>query len=196
MSRLESVQIGNHVLCIYDSKESKLSEAFDFLKAGLENNEVVMMVTEDLTKDEVRARMESSWGIADIRALEQKGDVVIKTTEEWYFPGGKAPDRHRILALWYALAELAAVKGKKGLRVVGDVSSFFRHGYGRDLLAYEQELEKKFDIPVTALCAYEASDVYSIPKEHVDHLKERHGIVFNGSSAADGGGSGSNKNNS
>ncbi len=40
-----------------------------FLKMGFENNEVVMLVTEEMTKGEARDRMQKEWDI-DVKALE------------------------------------------------------------------------------------------------------------------------------
>lgn len=42
----------------------------------------------------------------------------------------QASDNGRIIPLWTALAELANIRGKKGLRVVGDVGTYFAHGLG------------------------------------------------------------------
>ncbi|MDQ3873133.1 MAG: hypothetical protein M3258_05930 [Thermoproteota archaeon] len=76
--------------------------------------------------------------------------------------------------MWTALAELAAVKGKKGLRVVGYVGSFFKHGYGNELVHYE-ELTPQFEIPLTAVCQYEAQDIYGKLSVHIyDRIKEYH----------------------
>jgi len=52
------------------------------------------------------------------------------------------------------------MRGRKGLRFVGDVGSFFKHSYESDLVHYESELMMQFEIPVTALCHYQAGDIY------------------------------------
>lgn len=173
--QLESIQIGNHVLGIYDSKEQKLDAAFQFLKAGLDNNEVVLIVTQDMTKEAIRARMKKEWKV-DIDDLEARGSIVIKTTKDWYYPNGRV-DANRIVCLWVALSQLATIKGKKGLRVFGDVHAFFEDGHDGDLVRYEHELEKNFDISVTAMCAYERKDLER-SRYDLDELKAHHVHAF------------------
>lgn len=85
--RLETLELGNHAIAVYATKEEKFNEAFAFLKEGLSRNEVVVLTTADLPKDEIRARMTREWNV-DVLELESRGDVIIKTTEEIYFPDG------------------------------------------------------------------------------------------------------------
>ena len=122
--RLQTLEVGNHVIAVYPNKEEKFNEAFAFLKDGLQRNEVIVLTTTDLTKDEIRARMRSEWKV-DVTKLESKGDIVIRTTEEWYFPDG-IPNIQRTMALWSTLVENSLNKGKRGIRVVGDMEHFLR----------------------------------------------------------------------
>ena len=85
--RLQTLEVGNHVIAVYRNKEEKFNEALAFLRDGLQRNELIMLLTTDLTKDEICAKMRNEWKV-DITKLESKGDIVIKTTEEWYFPDG------------------------------------------------------------------------------------------------------------
>ncbi|MER3407398.1 MAG: hypothetical protein C4292_00835 [Nitrososphaera sp.] len=83
--RLETIDIGNHNIAIYPDHASKLDEAFAFLKQGLQNGEAVMLITEDISKDEIRSRMAKEWGGGiDVAELEARGEIIIKTTQEWY----------------------------------------------------------------------------------------------------------------
>ena len=76
--RLETLEVGNHVIAVYATKEEKFNEAFAFLKEGLERNEVIVLTTTDLSKDEIRARMRNKWNV-NVSELESKGDVIIRT---------------------------------------------------------------------------------------------------------------------
>ena len=40
-----------------------------------------MLLTTDLTKDEICAKMRTEWKV-DVTKLESKGDIIIRTTEE------------------------------------------------------------------------------------------------------------------
>ena len=59
--RIQTIEKGNHIIAVYPSKQEKFDEAFVFLKDGLERNEVAVITTTDLPKDEIRARMENDW---------------------------------------------------------------------------------------------------------------------------------------
>jgi hypothetical protein len=174
--RLETLEVGNHVIAVYASKEEKFYEAFAFLKEGLLRNEVVVLTTTDLPKDEIRARMTREWNV-DILELESKGDVIIKTTEEIYFPDG-VPNIPRTMALWSTLVENSLNKGKRGLRVFGDMASFFRHGYTKELLEYESCLEQRFDFPAIGICAYDSVDIENMTIEQLRQLREPHNPVW------------------
>ena len=69
------------------------------------------MTTTDLPKDEIRARMENEWQL-NVAELESRGDIIIRTTEEAYFPDG-IPNIQRTIALWSTLVENCLSKGKK-----------------------------------------------------------------------------------
>lgn len=173
MSRLQSVEIGNHLIVIYNTKEEKFEESLKFLLEGFQRNEVIMIITEDLTKDDLRERMRKLWGI-DVEKFESTGDIIIKTTTEWYFPDG-IPNIGRTIALWHILVENCLKSGKKGLRVVGDTSAFFKYSLSQDLLDYESALERKFNFPMTAICAYDSKDVKeNLSAEQLKQLREHH----------------------
>ena len=50
--RLQTLEVGNHVIAVYHNKEEKFNEALAFLKDGLQRNELIMLLTTDFTKDE------------------------------------------------------------------------------------------------------------------------------------------------
>jgi len=101
--RLETLEVGNHVIAVYATKEEKFNEAFAFLKEGLQRNEVIVLTTTDLSKDEIRARMSYEWRV-NVSELESKGIIIIKTTEEMYFPDD-IPNIQQTIALWSTLVE-------------------------------------------------------------------------------------------
>jgi hypothetical protein len=175
--RLKTIEKGNHIIAVYSNKEEKFNEAFAFLKDGLERNEVAVMTTTDLPKEEVRARMKSEWQL-NIIDLESRGDVIIRTTKEIYFPDG-IPNIQRTIALWSTLVENCLYKGKKGMRVFGDMSGFFESGFTKELLEYESALEQRFDFPVIGICAYESEDLNNnFTSEQIRQLQQRHNPIW------------------
>ncbi len=174
--RLQTLEVGNHVIAVYSTKEEKYNEAFAFLKEGLKRNEVIVFTTTDLTKDEIRARMRNEWKV-EVSELESNGEIIIRTTEELYFPDG-VPNIPRTIALWSTLVENSLHKGKRGLRVVGDMAAFFRNGFTKELLEYETCLEQKFDFPVIGICAYDSIDIENMTTGQLKQLRERHNPVW------------------
>jgi hypothetical protein len=175
--RLQTVEQGNHIIAIYPNKEEKFDEAFAFLKDGLERNEVVVMTTTDLPKDEIRIRMENEWQL-NVTELESRGDIIIRTTEEAYFPDG-IPNIQRTIALWSTLVENCISKGKRGMRVFGDMSAFFKSGFTKELLEYESSLEQRFNFPIIGICAYDSKDIdINVTLEQIIQLQQHHSTVW------------------
>ena len=175
--RLQTIEQGNHIIAVYPSKEEKFNEAFTFLKCGLERNEVAVITTTDLPKDEIRIRMENEWQ-SNVATLESNGDIMIRTTEEAYFPDG-IPNIQRTMALWYTVVENCLSKGKRGMRVFGDMSAFFKSGFTKELLEYESCLEQRFNFPVIGICAYDSKDIdNNLTLDQIRQLQQQHGIVW------------------
>ena len=45
------LEVGNHVIAIYNNQEEKFNEAFEFLKKGILRKEVSIIITEELKKE-------------------------------------------------------------------------------------------------------------------------------------------------
>jgi DcmR-like sensory protein len=175
--RLQTIEQGNHIIAVYPNKEEKYNEAFAFLKDGLQRNEVVVFTTTDLPKDEIRARMRNEWKV-NVVELESRGDIIIKTTEEVYFPDG-IPNIQRTTALWSTLVENCLSKGKRGMRVFGDMAAFFKSGFTKELLEYESCLEQRFNFPAIGICAYDSKDISNnITLEQIRQLQQHHNPVW------------------
>jgi len=175
--RLQTVELGNHIIAVYINNDEKFNEAFAFLKDGLQRNEAIVITTTDLSKDEIRARMRSEW-IADVAELESRGDIIIRTTEEIYFPEG-IPNIPRTVALWSTLAENCLSRGKLGIRIFGDMTSFFKKGFIKELLEYESCLEQRFNFPAIGICAYDSKDIdNNMTSEQIRQLQQYHNPVW------------------
>jgi hypothetical protein len=174
--RLQTIEQGNHIIAVYPNKDEKFNEAFAFLKDGLQRNETIVITTTDLSKSEIRARMGNEWKV-NIAELESKGDIIIRTTEEVYFPDG-IPNIQRTMALWSTLVENSLSKGKRGMRVFGDMSTFFKHGFTKELLEYESCLEQRFNFPAIGICAYDSKDIEIMTLDQIRQLQQHHNPVW------------------
>ena len=174
--RGRAVETGNHITAIYSDKDAELEEAFEFLKSGLEKNEIIMLITDDISKDEIRKKINTEWNM-DADALEKDGYLIIKTTPEWYFPYGQ-PSAHNLNTVWISMIDYPHIKGKEGMRVFADMSAFFRYGFVRELMLYESTLEKEFNFPFTIICAYKSKDVETLNQKQQYVLKEHHCLMW------------------
>ena len=174
--RCHSIETGNHVAVIYSHKDAEIEEAFEFLKSGLEKNEIIMLITDDLSKDEIRKKINTEWNV-DANALEKNGYLIIKTTPEWYFPY-EQPSVHKLNTAWISMIGYPYLKGKNGMRVFADMSAFFRYGFVRELILYESTLEKEFDFPFTMICAYKSEYIETLNQKQQNTLIKHHRLVW------------------
>jgi len=170
------IQKGNHIIGIYPNDQAKLDAAFEFLKDGLFRNETVMLITDFMSKAKILKKMENKWNI-DAQSLVESNDIIVKSVSELYFGNGR-PDPMKIKEQWNRLVNHLLDEGKSGLRVFEDTGPFFRHGFAKELIGYESLLEQKFDLPLTAVCAYEYEDLDQLSPKQFLALKEHHGLVW------------------
>jgi len=174
--RGQTVETGNHIVAIYSDKDAELDEAFEFLKSGLEKNEIIMLIIDDISKDEIRKKINAEWNV-DADTLEKNGHLIIKTTPEWYFPYAQ-PSVHKLNTVWISMIDYPHIKGKNGVRVFADMSAFFRYGFVRELILYESTLEKEFDFPFTMICAYKSKDIETLNQTQQNTLIRHHHLMW------------------
>jgi hypothetical protein len=175
--RLQTIEQRNHIIAVYPNKYEKFHEAFAFLRDGLQRNEVIVLTTTDVPKDEIRAKMRNEWKV-DVVELESRGDIIIRTTEELYFPDG-IPNIQRTIALWSSLSENCISKGKQGILIFGDMTAFFKKGFTKELFDYESSLEQKFNFPAIGICAYDSKDIdNNMTLEQIRQLQQYHNPVW------------------
>lgn len=173
---LTQVFTGNHILAVYHDDESKFDEAFKFLKYGLDNDEIMMIVTNSLTKNEISKRMEKEWNIK-IEKLQSRGVININTADECFHANG-FPKPFSMKAFWGAMTEIARTRGMNGFRLFTDTHDFFEKGHVTELVNYESTLESKFGTPFTSICAYDSKDIQSLTPEQRSTLLTHHNPVW------------------
>ncbi len=172
MFRPETANTGSHIIAVFPDQKAEIAGVMEFLGHGLRQNEVVMLITSLLTREEALRRMSLEW-MVDANTLELEGDIIVKSTREWYFPDGVLDLKH-IGEKWNALVSMCMMRGKKGLRVSGGATGFFEAGFIREAIAYESSLAPRFDIPLTALCPYTVDEIELLSAEEVEKLEEHH----------------------
>jgi len=86
------------------------------------------------------------------------------------------------------LAE-AMENGFNGMRVTGEMACFIDHSLVEDLIEYEKALHTILDIPMTAVCAYNADSLAKVDKpiDVYSELVKAHGkVLFAGKDSTEG----------
>ena len=172
MSRLVSIKKHDHVLYVYQNSSQMLDAASLFLKKGLDCNESLMFITDKFSKEEICSELTKRWNV-DVYDLQEKKQFFIATGKEWYFQDGKL-DPERLMSLWNAASNEAVSNGKKGLRVFADTAEIFDNSLESQLHNYECKLEQTFQIPFTAICAYNMSDMDKFSPDDYQKLLDHH----------------------
>ena len=172
---LKNIEPSQHVGLFYDSLDAKHSIIFDYLSEGLNNGKGIVYISYEETLDEIRREM-TSFGI-DVEPNEKAGNIILRTSEEWYMPDGKM-EPLRIINQWNELCNNFQKKGL-GMRVTGEVSGFFEKNMVRDLLRYEYALHKILKIPMEALCSYNINTIVNKGySEMIMPLVRAHGMAI------------------
>jgi hypothetical protein len=144
----------DHLIFVYRNREDKRYVLFTYLKAGLERGEAAAYVASEETPQQIRQVMQE-YGI-DVKSYEKSGALNVIDYKRWYIIGGGF-DPEKTLDLWKNLLEESRKRGFKGLRVTGEMACFFDKEMVEELMEYERALHRTLEIPMTAICAYDAA---------------------------------------
>lgn len=176
---VEQMKPTDHAIMFYSKPEDKREVLFAFLKAGLDRGEAAVYVAAQETPDEIRQAMRQ-FGI-DVERLEGSGALRVISYRDWYFKGGKfsIPDT---MALWKTAYDEVTAKGFRGLRVTGEMTCFFEQKMVKELLEYERALHRVLEMPLTAICAYDADEVAKEGRGelYLDLIKAHRSVIVTG----------------
>ncbi len=157
----------------YNTIDKELTDIVDFIKKGLENNELnLLLIRNDMDITGTCIRLKSS-GLKNIDVLFKDKSLMIIKNEEWYMPDRKV-DKYRIINQWYELVEQCTREGKKGLRAFCMMDCFFDNVFIKEVVDYESTLPSQFPIQFIPVCAYRQNDFASLPESEKKRLIECH----------------------
>ncbi|MFB0514942.1 MAG: MEDS domain-containing protein, partial [Candidatus Bathyarchaeia archaeon] len=159
------------------SPDAKHSVLFNYLKVGLENGEAGVYVASDENPSQIREAMKR-FGV-NVEKYEKTGALQVFGYEDIYIRDGKF-NVNTTINLWNKLYNEALTKGFKGCRVTGEMACFFEHNLVQELVEYERALHRVLDIPIIAICAYNANMLIkaSNPMDLYNELLKAHGTVL------------------
>lgn len=157
---VSSLGAGEHGTIFYTSKEEMRNIHFAFVKSGLENNWAVIYTAPGSYSEELRNAMQD-YGI-DTKKYEENGSLFMQKGEDAYKNPAK-PDLDYFKTQANDIIKDFMNKGKKGLRIATDLTSFFLpKGHYVSLLDAEHLFQPRMDLPVTLICAYDAAIIPAI----------------------------------
>ena len=181
LNYVKNLKVGNHGIFFYKNPHEKRQVLFNFLQAGLEKDEGAIYIASQETPKQIRRRMEE-FGL-NVEALERDMSVLkIFDYDGWYMIDGEV-NVERIINLSERVFDEAMEIGLKGLRGCGEAACFFQHNKEKELVEYELQIGRKFDLPLTALCAYDVNHVRSLEEKLFFSLISAHGPVVTSSFA-------------
>jgi hypothetical protein len=173
---ITQIQDNSHILGVFSSPQRKIEEGLEYLRIGFEyKNEAILMVTDELTKDEIKNEIIKKWNISPdgLGKLEKNGIVNIKSSSKLYFSTSKI-DRDKILKQYSDITNKAIKKGKRGLRAFVDMRIFFERTYVNYVIEFEKSLPLSYDFPLTFICAYDLDDFEKLDQKSRKILFDHH----------------------
>jgi CheY-like chemotaxis protein len=171
--KFDKIKLTDHVLLTYDTIDEELTDIVDFVKKGLENNELILLLIRNNMDLIGTSMLLKSGGLKNIDEVIKHKSLIIIKNEEWYMPNGKV-DKNRIINQWHELVEQSIKDGKKGLRAFCMMDCFFDNTLTKEVVDYESTLPCQFPIQFVPVCAYKQNDFASIPELEKKRLIECH----------------------
>lgn len=188
LGHIKTLKLRDHCMLFYESRKYKQLILFTFLKAGLDKGEAVIYVASDESPRRIKKAM-LDFGL-DVEEYARTNALNIVDYRNWYIIDGEF-DIERTMGLWMKSLNEATTNGFKGLRVVGEMACFPKHGMIDELIEYERALHSVLEIPLTAICAYHANIMNKAIEEeryynlYFDLIKSHKKFLFTSSEEKD-----------
>ena len=171
--KFDKLKLTDHVLASYNSMQEELRDAVDFIKKGIESDELnLFLIRNDMDVKKTVLMLESK-GLSNIDSLLDNQYLILIKNKDWYIPDGKV-DVPRIMNQWQDLVNQSIQLKKKGLRAFCMMDCFFENGFSTELVDYECNLPSQFQIPVIPVCAYRQIDLDYLAEKDKKKLIECH----------------------
>ncbi len=115
----------------------------------------------------------------DVDMHERSGALNVISYTDIYIRNGIFSIQE-VMDAWNTYYEDALKNGFRGLRITGEMSCFLKHHLEKELMQYEQALHRVLDVPMVAICAYDANALANIkdPINVYSELVKVHGTVL------------------
>jgi len=180
LNYVRNLEVGNHGIFFYNNPHEKHEVLFNFLQAGFQKGKGAIYVASQETSRQIRRHMED-FGL-NVKALERDGVLRIFDYDDWYIIDGEVNSSQTLMLAKSVFAEVMEI-GLKGLCACGEAACFFEHKKEKELVEYELVIGRKFDLPLTVLCAYDVNHAKTLEEKFFFSLVKAHGPVVTSSFA-------------
>ena len=159
---VEAIPLGSHAILCYDTTEEAAQVFKSYLKGGLDRNESVHLITptREVYSDFLKG------GDVDAKLLEGDKRLRCLSIPDLFDKGPLNTGR------WFQSMQKIMQEdrdgGFKGTRVISLSDYLLEYISPSDLLRFERELGRTFNLPFTAICTYDAHKL----------LKQGHGELL------------------
>ena len=152
---VKTVRPGEHGCIFFTRQEDLRRLQYAYVISGLEQNMGVVYATPSEKYNDTRKAMRN-YGI-DLDKYEQNGSLMIVKGEDIY-KDGQTPDLEHSKEVVKTVVEGFLSKGKDGIRIAGDLTSYFlSRGLLMEWFNLESLFERRSSLPLTVLCGYDAN---------------------------------------
>jgi hypothetical protein len=152
------------------SKDLKICNFKSFLKSGIENNELVIVLLKDYSSFQDHDRIQKFSNTSSQEHDLKNGEILFKTTEEWFNPSC-CLNADVFLNRWASVIEKALKEGNEGIRLLIETNKFLREKLDNALIGFDKILQDLFDFPITSMYVYKSKDFETMTPQQIAILK-------------------------
>ena len=152
---LDLIPWGTHIAQTYKTKNEMVEIMVPYMEKGLEQNELCMWVTSEMSQEEARTSLTKE--IPHLQDYIDKDQLQIFSYEDWYLPRGYFDSRCALDTSLKKCQE-ALSNGYSGLRITGNVSWVEQSDWD-SFMEYENVLNSVVnDYKLLVICAYKENE--------------------------------------
>lgn len=169
---------GTHIFMFYETKKDLIEVLVSYFKAGLQNNEFCMWITnEPLNRQEAERAMKKV--MPNFDQYLEKGQIEVLAHSIWYLDEDPF-NTQRALDRWVEKLNKALTNGYAGMRIAGD-TTWLHEGTWQDFMEYEHLINESINAyRMLAICAYRldkcgAPEIIDVVNNHQLGLMRKNG---------------------
>jgi hypothetical protein len=171
---LRESEIGSHFLVQYPDLPTLREMYSHYIKSAVpDDNEIVVILPFYETTDNVRRILSEDSACIDVRKYEKEQRLLIMDSLRGYFGSAEG-----LMPFVKQTVEYAKNSGRENVSVLGDMGSFFYYKKKDDLIGWEMELPRKFDMNLKGLCLYHERDFARLSEAEKQQLLKHHNKIL------------------